>query len=97
MILHVVSQVSGQANSNATGRYILTFREDSSQNCKNVAKMRLCTNNSLIQAMFLTMQNMIVLFYWREIAKNECCKAFLHCLGTKCSQQNGQKLCTSNK
>ena len=42
--------------------------------------------------MFLTMQNMIVFIYWREIAKNECCKAFLRCIGTKCSATKWPKV-----
>ena len=63
------------------GHYTLTSREDSSQNCKNVAKTQLCTNNSLtIQAIFLTMQNMIVFIYCREIAKNKINVVKLFCV-----------------
>ena len=53
----------------------------------------------MVQALFLTMQNMIVFIYWREIAKIEYCKA-LHVVTVQewnIQQENGQKLCTSDK
>ena len=61
--------------------------------------MQLHTNNSfMIHAMFLTMQNMIVLLEGNTVAQHECCKTFYivqeqHIL----QKDNGQKLCTRDK